>query len=105
MPIAPPQAAAPPSAPSFSAPAQNASPETNSDRKEEGPRPAAAPSGTHNAAAGKTYVLFEGTILETVLINRLDGSFAGPVECLLSTDVYSTRPPAPADPRRHEVAR
>ena len=34
-------------------------------------------------------MLFEGTILETVLINRLDGSFAGPVECLLSTDVYS----------------
>ena len=29
------------------------------------------------------------TILETVLINRLDGQFAGPVECLLSTDVYS----------------
>ena len=43
-----------------------------------------------NAAAGKTHVLFEvGTILETVLINRLDGGFAGPVECLLSTDVYS----------------
>ena len=38
----------------------------------------------------KTYVLFEGTILETVLINRLDGGFAGPVECLLSTDVYSS---------------
>ena len=34
-------------------------------------------------------MLFEGTILETVLINRLDGQFAGPVECLLSTDVYS----------------
>jgi type IV secretory pathway VirB10-like protein len=89
MPIAPPQAATLPSTPSFSAPTQNASPETNSDRKEEGPRPAAAPSGTHNAAAGKTYLLFEGTILETVLINRLDGGFAGPVECLLSTDVYS----------------
>ena len=42
-----------------------------------------------NAAGGKTYVLFEGTILETVLINRLDGEFTGPVECLLSTDVYS----------------
>jgi len=34
-------------------------------------------------------MLFEGTILETVLINRLDGGFAGPVECLLSSDVYS----------------
>ena len=40
-------------------------------------------------AAGKTYIVFEGTILEAVLINRLDGSFAGPVECLLSDDIYS----------------
>ena len=46
-------------------------------------------AGSANAAAGKTYVLFEGTILETVLINRLDGRLRGPVECLLSTDVYS----------------
>ena len=59
------------------------------DRKEEGKNPAAVPAASANAAAGKTYVLFEGTILETVLINRLDGGFAGPVECLLSTDVYS----------------
>ncbi len=40
-------------------------------------------------AAGKTYVLFEGNILESVLINRLDGQFSGPIECLLSTAVYS----------------
>ncbi len=51
--------------------------------------PAAASAGAANAAAGKNYVLFEGNILETVLINRLDGQFSGPVECLLSTDVYS----------------
>ncbi len=37
----------------------------------------------------KRYVLFEGTILESVLINRLDGSFSGPVECLVAQDVYS----------------
>jgi type IV secretory pathway VirB10-like protein len=42
-----------------------------------------------NVAAGKTYILFEGTILESVLINRLDGQFVGPVECLLTNDVYS----------------
>ena len=65
------------------------SPETTHDRKEEARTPAAASAPSANAAAGKTYVLFEGTILETVLINRLDGGFAGPVECLLSTDVYS----------------
>jgi type IV secretion system protein TrbI len=58
--------------------------ETTTDRKEEGKNPLA-----ENRGAGKTYVLFEGTILETVLINRLDGQFAGPVECLLSNDVYS----------------
>jgi len=57
-------------------------------RKEETKNPAVA-GASANAAAGKTYVLFEGTILEAVLVNRLDGSFAGPVECLLSADVYS----------------
>jgi type IV secretory pathway VirB10-like protein len=63
--------------------------ETTQDRKEEGKK-SATPSGrVANAATGKTYLLFEGTILETVLINRLDGQFRGPVECLLSTDVYS----------------
>jgi type IV secretion system protein VirB10 len=70
-------------------PARNDFAETTKDRKEEYRNPAAVTAGSANAAAGKTYVLFEGTILETVLINRLDGGFAGPVECLLSTDVYS----------------
>jgi type IV secretion system protein VirB10 len=55
------------------------------DRKEEPAKPVAAPA----TAMGKTYVLFEGTILETVLLNRLDGQLAGPVECLLTHDVYS----------------
>jgi type IV secretory pathway VirB10-like protein len=58
------------------------------DRKEEPPTPAAVP-GIRPAATGKTYVLFEGTVLETTLIHRLDGGFAGPVECLLTNDVYS----------------
>jgi type IV secretion system protein TrbI len=51
--------------------------------------PAAAPINTSPAAAGKTYILFEGTILETILINRLDGQFSGPVECLLTNNIYS----------------
>jgi type IV secretion system protein VirB10 len=33
--------------------------------------------------------LTEGTVIETVLINRLAGSFAGPVACLVTTPVYS----------------
>jgi len=42
-----------------------------------------------NAAEGKNYVIFEGTILETVLLNRLDGQFTGSVECLVTNDIYS----------------
>jgi type IV secretion system protein VirB10 len=40
-------------------------------------------------ATGKQYVLFEGTIIEALLINRLDGSFTGPVSCLVTNDAYS----------------
>jgi type IV secretion system protein VirB10 len=57
--------------------------------RKEADHPAAARIESGNAAAGKTYVLFEGTVLETVLINRLDGQFSGPVECLLANDIYS----------------
>jgi type IV secretion system protein VirB10 len=57
--------------------------------RKEADHPAAVVPDSVNAAAGKTYILFEGTVLETVLINRLDGQFSGPVECLLATDVYS----------------
>jgi len=51
--------------------------------------PKPAPSEPLDSASGKKYVLFEGTALETVLLNRLNGSFAGPVACLVSTDLYS----------------
>ena len=47
------------------------------------------PSASYESAEGKKYVLFEGTVLEALLINRLDGSFSGPVSCLLSNNVYS----------------
>ena len=40
-------------------------------------------------AEGKQYRLFEGTVLETVLTNRLDGDFSGPVNCMVTTNVYS----------------
>jgi type IV secretion system protein VirB10 len=57
---------------------------TESPSKETSPNPSAL-----NSADGKDYVIFEGTILETVLLNRLDGQFTGPVECLVTTDIYS----------------
>ena len=51
---------------------------------------AANPVGPElNKASGRDYVLFEGTLIEAVLMNRLDGSFAGPVNCLVSEPVYS----------------
>jgi type IV secretion system protein VirB10 len=37
-----------------------------------------------------TFRLMEGTIIETVLTNRLDGTFAGPVNCLVTTAVYAS---------------
>jgi type IV secretion system protein VirB10 len=42
-----------------------------------------------NSSVSKKHVLFERTEIDTVLINRLDGSFAGPVECLVTNDIYS----------------
>jgi type IV secretory pathway VirB10-like protein len=66
-----------------------ASPAESEPNKKEVQPPAAAFPGAANATAGKTYVLFEGTILESVLLNRLDGAFAGPIECLVTSDVYS----------------
>jgi type IV secretory pathway VirB10-like protein len=38
---------------------------------------------------GSVARLLEGTVIETVLLNRLDGTFAGPVTCLVTTPVYS----------------
>jgi type IV secretion system protein VirB10 len=40
-------------------------------------------------ATGKSFRVFEGTIIETVLENRLNASFAGPVDALVTTAVYS----------------
>jgi type IV secretion system protein TrbI len=73
--------------PGMVAPAQAPKTFVDETRKEES-HPV-APSALPATATGKTYVLFEGTALETVLINRLDGQFTGPVECLLTNDVYS----------------
>jgi type IV secretory pathway VirB10-like protein len=42
-----------------------------------------------DSAVGQPYVLYEGTTLDTVLMNRLDGDAAGPVKVLVSNPVYS----------------
>ena len=48
-----------------------------------------APEVNLNSAHGQPYVLFEGTILDTALLNRLVGDFAGPVKVMLTNPVYS----------------
>ncbi len=58
------------------------------------PQPPAPAASTRknidvNSATGKEHVVFEGTVLESVLVNRLNGDFAGPVLCQLTNDVYS----------------
>ena len=57
--------------------------------KEEPPREHRPIDPSLQKAEGKFYRLFEGTVVESVLTNRLDGSFNGPVNCLVTTDVYS----------------
>jgi type IV secretory pathway VirB10-like protein len=39
--------------------------------------------------SGKLYRIFEGTVLESVLTNRINGAFAGPIDAMLTTDVWS----------------
>ncbi len=48
-----------------------------------------APEVSVNAAHGQPYVVFEGTTIDTVLVNRLDGEFAGPVKVMVTNPVYS----------------
>ncbi len=42
-----------------------------------------------DSAVGQPYVIYEGTTLDTVLMNRLDGDAVGPVKVLVSNPVYS----------------
>jgi type IV secretion system protein VirB10 len=42
-----------------------------------------------NAAEGQPFALFEGTTIDTALVNRLSGDFAGPVKVMVTNPVYS----------------
>lgn len=48
-----------------------------------------APEVNINRAHGQPYVVFEGTTIDTVLVDRLDGEFAGPVKVMVTNPVYS----------------
>ncbi|WP_260706546.1 TrbI/VirB10 family protein [Edaphobacter flagellatus] len=62
------------------------------------PQNASTPSSTNNkrplevnvnSAHGQPFVVFEGTTIDTVLVNRLDGEFSGPVKVMVTNPVYS----------------
>ena len=53
------------------------------------PPPAVNSPETAEASNAPHHTVFEGTILESVLTNRLAGSFSGPVNCMITTNVYS----------------
>jgi type IV secretory pathway VirB10-like protein len=48
-----------------------------------------APEVNVNSAHGQPYVVFEGTTIDTVLVNRLDGEFAGPLKVMVTNPIYS----------------
>lgn len=85
----PPAGTAPP-APSPTA-ASSAAPAQATDIAEDTPRRSrnTAAQNALNAAVGPAHKLFEGTVIEAVLTNRLNGTFTGPVNCMVTTDVWS----------------
>jgi len=42
-----------------------------------------------DSAVGQPYLIYEGSVLDTVLMNRLDGDAVGPVKVLVSNPLYS----------------
>src|SRR5258708_30651997 len=42
-----------------------------------------------DSATGQPYLIYEGPILDTVLMNRLDGDAVGPMKVLVSIPMYS----------------
>jgi type IV secretion system protein VirB10 len=54
------------------------------------PASVSAPAAEITAADGPVHRVLEGTIIDTILTNRLDGAAAAPVNCLVSTPIYST---------------
>ena len=64
-------------------------------QQEQASRPVAVPASdtksadVPRAATGQLHRLLEGTVLDTVLTNRLDGGVAAPVNCLVTNAIYS----------------
>lgn len=87
-------AASRPSAPQTDYANPNGSAETTQQTSGSPTTPATAqkraPEVNVNSAHGRPHVLFEGTTIDTALVTRLDGEFAGPVKVMVTNPVYST---------------
>jgi type IV secretory pathway VirB10-like protein len=68
----------PPTAPTQAA---TAAPATTGNKR--------APEVSVNSAHGQPYVVFEGTTIDTVLVNGFDGEFAGPLKVMVTNPIYS----------------
>jgi type IV secretion system protein VirB10 len=85
----PPRPAGPPSVPTAPAERPVLVPPSELPPSSHPDTPAAPKESAAIPAGGSATRLLEGTVIETVLLNRLDGTFAGPVTCLVTTPVYS----------------
>ena len=63
----------------------NSAPPESQARRDVAPQGVTPPIPAH----GPVHRLLEGTVIEAALVNRLDGTFAGPVQCVVTTPVYA----------------
>ena len=71
------------------APAAGAAPEQRREPSSAGPEERTPERTDAISAAGPLHTVLEGTVIDTVLTNRLEGSGAAPVNCLVTNPVYS----------------
>lgn len=75
--------------PEENAPKQATSTTTETSTKQAESEPKAEENAEASEAVEGGHKLFAGRIIESVLTNRLEGSFTGPVNCMVTTNVYS----------------
>jgi type IV secretion system protein TrbI len=86
--IGPQQLPVAPSAPVPTATAASADRPSSEDTTQQ---PAISPTkvADFNQSAGKNYRVLAGTVIETVLLNRINSDFSGPVKSMVTSPVYS----------------
>jgi type IV secretion system protein VirB10 len=75
--------------PAISSPTAPIAPSAPSAPEQATPAPAPAAPSAPSARPAPSPALLEGTVIEAVLTNRLEGSFSNPVNALVTTAVYA----------------